>query len=672
MIRILQQNNKAIKAIFIVIIAVACITMVITLVPGIFADSTGSPGTYATIRGGNVFTRIFGTTAEIPTAEVQQLAQRMLQRNQYPDFLLPYMMQRVGQGLIQQEIELVEANRLGLTVSDEAVRRFLHTGPLGQALFPGGQFIGTQQYANLVQANFNMSTDRFEAEVKKELEENRLRDLVTGGVIVSDDEVRSAFRTQATKIKFDYAVLSADDIRKQINPTDAELQTYFKQNSAKYAQAIPESRKLQYIAFGANAVPGGTPQVTDADAQQYYQQHQAEFKVEEQARVRHILIKADPAGGPQADAAAKAKAQGILDQLHKGGDFAKLAKANSDDPGSKDQGGELGIIKRNQTVPEFDAAAFSLPVGQLSGLVHTKFGYHIIQVEERQTAHTQPLDQVKTQIISKLTEQKEAAQQQAYAQQLAAEAAKSGLAATAAAHHLQVQTTDFLPQDAPIPALADSSKLMLQAFAAKKGSAPQVASTGDGYAVFTVLDVKAAHAPDFATYKEHILGDYRAQQTPQLLAQKTTQLADKARTENNLAQAAKEVGATMMSSDLVGRDAQVPDLGALATVAPQLFTLNVGQMSGPINSGRTGVVAKITDKQEPSVDDIAKNLDTTREAILNQRREEAFAVFVTNLTATYQKQGRIVINKSAQQQPGMPGAPGGPGAPGAPGGAPGQ
>jgi peptidyl-prolyl cis-trans isomerase D len=668
MIRILQQNNRAIKAIFIVIISVACVTMVITLVPGIFADSTGSPGTYATIRGGNAFTRIFGTSAEIQTAEVQQMAQRMLQRNQYPDFLLPYMMQRVGQGLIQQEVELTEANRLGMQVSDDAVRRFLHTGPLGQALFPNGSYIGDQQYANLVQANFNMSTTRFEAEIKKELEENRLRDLVTGGVTVSDDEVRNSYRTQATKIKFDYAVLNADDIRKQINPSDAELQTYFKQNASKYAQAIPESRKLQYIAFGANAVPGGTPQVTDAEAQQYYQAHPAEFKVDDQARVRHILIKSDGEAGAQADAAAKAKAQGILDQLHKGGDFAKLAKANSDDPGSKEQGGELGVIKRNQTVPEFDQAVFSLPVNQLSGLVHTKFGYHLIEVEDRQMAHTQPFDQVKTQIIAKLTEQKEAAQQQAYAQQLAGEAAKSGLAAVAAAHHLQGASTDYLPQDAPIPALADSTKLMLEAFTAKKGSAPQVAATGDGYAVFTVLDVKPAHAPDFATYKDHILGDLRAQQTPQLLAQKTTQLADKARTENNLAQAAKEVGATVKSSDLVGRDAQVPELGALATVAPQLFNLNTGQLSGPINSGRTGVVAKLTDKQEPAAEDVAKNLETTRESILNQHRDEMFAVFVTSLTSTYQKQGRIVVNKAAAgQQPGLPGVPGGPGGSGAPG-----
>ena len=121
------------------------------------------------------------------------MAQRMMQRNNYPDFVLPYMMQRVGQGLIQQQVELNEAKRLGLSVTDDAVRKFLHTGPLGAALFPGGQYIGDQQYKNLVQSNFGITTDKFESEIKKELEENRLRDMVTGGVSVSDQDVRESY-----------------------------------------------------------------------------------------------------------------------------------------------------------------------------------------------------------------------------------------------------------------------------------------------------------------------------------------------------------------------------------------------------------------------------------------------------------------------------------------------
>ena len=646
MIRFLQKDNRFTKGIFVVIISVACITMVITLVPGVFNDEAASADTYATIGRGGPLGRFLPAVDDVTTSEVQMTAARMMQRQGYPDFLLPMMMQRVGQGMIQQHIELLEAKRLGLSATDDDVRRFLHTGIWGQTLFPGGNYIGDTQYAEFVSQQFNLTRDKFENEIKKEIAENRLRALITGGVTISDSEVRDYYRQQGTKIKFDYAVLSSEDVLKQINPTDAELEAYFKKNAAKYATAVPEARKIEYVAFTDSNLPQGAPQVTDAEIQQYYNQHQKDYQVDDQVKVRHILIKVD-GNDPKADAAAKAKAQGILDQLHHGGNFADLAKKNSDDPGSKDQGGELGFLKHGATVPEFDQAAFSLQPGQISGLVKSKFGYHIIEVEEKQTAHTRPLSEVKTTIQALLTRQKEGQQEQSFAQQLAAEAQKNGMAATAAAHHLQLVTTDFLSQASVIPGLPDGSKLLAEAFTAKKAAAPQVSTTGEGYAIFQVEDIQAAHAPTFADYKSHILDDYRQEQLPQLLARKTNELDNLAKTED-LAKAAKETGATLKSSDLVGRDAQVPDVGALASAAPQLFDLSVGQLSAPINTGRSGIVAKITDKQEPTGDEIAKNFEQTKETLLEQRREEMFAVFITTLQQKYEKEGRIRMNRKAQ------------------------
>jgi peptidyl-prolyl cis-trans isomerase D len=500
----------------------------------------------------------------------------------------------------------------------------------------------------LIAQHFQITTQKFETEVKKEIEANRLKAMVTGGITVSGNEVRDYYVNQGTKIKFDYAVIDSAEVEKQINPTDAELQTFFKSNTAKYATAIPESRKVSYFAFSDGQEPGGTPQVSEAEIQQYYNQHLDEYKVDEQVKVRHILIKVD-GSDPKADAAAKAKAENILKQIKAGGNFAELAKQNSDDPGSKDQGGELGFLKRGATVPEFDQAAFTLQPGQTSDLVKTKFGYHILQVEEKQTAHTRPLDEVKTTIMALLTRQKESTQEQAYAQQLATEAQKNGLAKTAEAHHLQLVTTDYLQQGAIIPGLADGSKLLTGAFAAKAGAAPQIASTGEGFAVYRVDDVKAAHAPNFDEFKPTLMTDYRQQQLPQLLARDTNALAEKARQEgNDLAKAAKELGIPVKSSDLVGRSGQVPDIGQLASVAPGLFDLNIGQISNPINTGRNGIVAKLVDKQQPTAEEIAKNLDQTRDTLLQERREQMFQVFVTNLVDQYQKQGRIRLNKKTQ------------------------
>src|SRR5215469_10941944 len=227
MIRFLQKDSRLTKGIFVVIISVACITMVITLVPGV-VDQSASADTYATIGHGGWLGRFLPAADDISTADVQLTAARMLQRQGLPEQYAPLMMPRVAQGLIQQRIELIEARHLGLSATDDDVRRFLHSGAFGQVLFPGGNYVGDAQYAEFVSQQFNMTREKFEDEVKKEIEANRLRALITGGVTISDQDVRDSYRQQATKIKFDYAVLSSDDLQKQINPTDAELEAFFK------------------------------------------------------------------------------------------------------------------------------------------------------------------------------------------------------------------------------------------------------------------------------------------------------------------------------------------------------------------------------------------------------------------------------------------------------------
>jgi peptidyl-prolyl cis-trans isomerase D len=652
MIRFLQKDTRLTRWLFGVIIGATCVTMVIFLVPGIFNDTTTASDTYATIRRGGFFGRFLPAQETIPVVDVQQAIRRMARGQQIPDMLMPIYMQQAGQSLIQEHILLQEAHRLGITATDDDVRRFLHQGQLGQILFPDGKYIGDARYAELISDQLQMTVEKFESEVKQQIMADRLRDLISGGVTISDSEVRDAELKQDTKIKFQYAVLSADELRKTINPTDTELETFYKQNAAKYKDADPETRKIQYVNITDTELPGGKPQISQAEIQQYYNQNQQQYHVDPQVKVRHILISVDPNAGSSADAAAKAKAQGILDQLRKdnGKDFAELAKTNSDDPGSKDQGGELGWIKHGVTVPEFDQTSFAQSPGQISGLVRTRFGYHIIQTEAKEDAHTKSLDEVKQSIVDTLTKQREAQAVQAFADQLASEAQKSSLAQAAQAHHVPVMTSDSVAANATLPGMSDSSRLLSAAFSTKPGSPAQVAATGDNtFGVFQVTEVIPAHTPTFQEYKSHVLDDFRDQQVTSLLARKTNELSDRAHAEHDLAKAAKEVGATIKTSDLVGRDAQVPDIGSLAQAAPSLFELNVGQISNAINNSTTGAVAQITDKQQPSDADLTKNFDSTRETLLNQRREQMFSVFASNLFSTYEKGQRILINRKLQQ-----------------------
>ena len=135
------------------------------------------------------------------------------------------------------------------------------------------------------------------------------------------------------------------------------------------------------------------PQPTQQEIQAYYNQHKSEYSTPEQARSRHILIKVAPNADAKTDAAAKAKAEDILKQIKGGANFADLAKKNSDDPGSKDSGGELPFAQHGTMVPEFDKAIFSQAIGDTQ-IVKSQFGYHIVQVEERKPAHQQDISEV--------------------------------------------------------------------------------------------------------------------------------------------------------------------------------------------------------------------------------------------------------------------------------------
>ena len=654
MIRFLQTDNRITKAVFIVIIAVVSVGMVLYLIPGLSNTGSSAPDTYAVVYP-HWYSRILSSGDTITQTHVQQVTQNELSQRgpQYANnpMIAQFFAQQVGQELVQQAVLIQEARRLGIRATDDDVRQYLRTGATGQVLYPDGKFIGDQAYRQLVDDRLHESVDQFESQIKDDIAVRRLQALVTAGVTVSGQEVRDAYRQQNIKIKFDYAVISADDLGKTINPSDSDLEAFFKKNAARYAQAVPEQRKITYFAFSDSQLPGAVPVPSQQQIQQYYNDHLSDYQAQEQAKSRHILIAVAAGADAKTDAAAKAKAQMVQKQLQAGGSWADLAKKYSDDPGSKDQGGELGFAQRGKMVPEFDNAIFTQKLGEVD-IVKTSFGYHVVQVEERQTAHTQPLSEVQAAISATLGREGQAQAEERYAQQLTSEAAKNGLEKTAAAHHLNVVTTDPVAHDGVIAALADSSQLLAKAFAAKPGDAPQAVPTGEGYAIFQVAGIVPAHAPSFAEWKSNVLSDYRSEQLPELLNAKTKELADKAKSMNDLAKAAKAEGATVKTSDLVGENGQVPDFGAVAEVAPQLFDMNPGDFSGPIDAGRTGVVVKLLDKQEPSSDEITKNFDQTRDALLAQKRNQAFSVFVSGVWNDYTKHKLVQINAKPQQTPG--------------------
>jgi len=191
---------------------------------------------------------------------------------------------------------------------------------------------------------------------------------------------------------------------------------------------------------------------------------------------------------------------------------------------------------------------------------------------------------------------------------------------------------------------------MQAAFSAKPKSPPQLARTPSGYAIFEVLDSQPAKTPTFEEAKQRVENEFRNEQAQSLLDRKTQELSERAKALHDLKKAASEQGAQVRTSDFVTQQSQVPDIGPLNGPAAVAFSLGKNQISGPIATGRNGVVLQVLDIQEPSAEEFAKNKDVARERTLEQKRGQSFGLYASNLIQTMEKDGRIKYNKQEQQR----------------------
>ncbi|HET7205528.1 MAG TPA: peptidylprolyl isomerase [Terriglobales bacterium] len=652
MIRFLQTPGPIKKIVLSSILLIFCGAMVITLIPGGLASNFGfggapPAGVVASVAGQDV------TREAVLRQANSMLRQQFPRGNPNASQLLPFFTSRAAEQLIVETAIVGEAKRIGLRATDEDVRDELQHGRYAATLFPNGKFIGQDAYESLLQQN-DLTVPQFEQETKNEILFRKLHDLVTGSAQVSDSDVRQEFEKKYTKVKFQYAFFTEAELKKQIHPTDAELKAFYDRNKANYNNSIPEKRKIAYIALDTTKLANET-QVTQQDLQSYYDQHQDEYRVPEQVQVRHILIKAPSPGADgkvdqAAVDAAKTKAEDVLKQVRNGGNFAELAKKYSDDPGSAKSGGELGWIQRGRTVPEFEKVAFSLNKGQTSDLVKTTYGFHIIQVEDKQQAHVKSLAEVKAQIEPLIRQQKAARAAENEANSLLDQARTMGLDKAAANKGLQVTTTDFFTRTDSLPGIGNSPQLTDAVFSEGEKSPPDLVQTAQAYVVFQLQGVMPPATPTFEQIKSKIAEQFTNERASSLLAQKTQELSDRAKAGHDLAKAAKELGATVKPSDFVLPDGQVPDIGSMSGPAGVAFTMKPGEISGPITTGATGAVLQIEDKQAPNDEEFAQKKDQIRDSLLQQKQDELFALFVSNLRQQMEKSGKIKVNEDELKQ----------------------
>lgn len=344
----------------------------------------------ASVNGAEIPTRLFLTTAR----NIDQRYRELFGDN-YEQFK---QQAQIGtqaiQSLIERELILQDAARLGLAVSEEElVERIREADELKDP--NTGKFVGKNRYVQVISRVYPGGVPAFEQALRDELLMAKWTDLVTQSVQVGDEELLEQFRRRTERTAVNYVISASADQEMSERADDAEVARWYEEHREDYMRE--EGRRLRYVTLQRQAVADGI-EVSDDEVRAAYESNQASYQHPEQRRASHVLIRVEPNASDADRQRLRSIAEGILEQARAGEDFAGLARAHSQDPGSAERGGDLGFFSRGQMVPPFEEAAFATPVGQIAPLVESDFGYHVIEVTGAREAGVTPLADVADQI----------------------------------------------------------------------------------------------------------------------------------------------------------------------------------------------------------------------------------------------------------------------------------
>lgn len=629
MFNLFRRRDTAVRWMVGIILGMVSLAMLVYLIP-----QSGVNGT----TGDDAVVAQIGSD-KITAQEINQTIRRMTQNRQLPAELLSIYAPQVIQQAINERVMAWKATDMGMKVSsDDAENAIIDSIP---AQYVKDGKVDPAILASVLQSQGTTMAD-LKASTARELLINRLESIVAGGVVVTNQEVEKEYRQRNDKVKFQYAVLAAADFQKEAEPTEAEIQSYYDTNKQSFQ--VGDKRSLAVVILDPAKV-GASIQVTDAQLQSLYNQHQSDFQTEERVQARHILLKSDATN----DATIKAKAEELLKQVQGGGDFAKLAKEKSEDTQSGANGGELGWIVKGMTVPEFEKAAFSLKVGETSGLVKTTYGYHIIQVEAHEQAHLKPFDEVKAQLATDF--QKQAASQM---MQTLSDKAVAGLRKdpthpekTAAEVNGVLIPVENIQPGEPIPGVGASKELFDAVSALKKDEVtlgPVVLP--DGRAMLAVVtNLVPAHQGTLDEVKAQVRNKVSATKGQKILAAKAAELASKTQSMGgDLEKAAKSMGITVKTSNDVTRQDAVESVGTASTV-PELFTKGTGAVVGPTSVTGGQLVGKVLTTTLADPAGLAAQRQKIMDDLHQAKRRDRATFFQQGLRDSLTASGKLKIHQ---------------------------
>jgi peptidyl-prolyl cis-trans isomerase D len=629
MFDLFRSREKTVRIMLGGLLLVVAISMLTYLVPNY---NTGGP-----TGSEMIIAEIGGDTITLP--EVQKIVQMTMRSRQLPAEILPNYLPTMIDQMITERALYLQAQKLGYQVSDaelaETIRQMVPN------LYPDGKFIGKEQYAALL-GQQNMTVEQFESDLRRQVMIARLRDIAMEGTIVTPAEIEAAFRKKAERVKVEYVKLTADKYKAESQPTMTEMQEFFKSNSSRYM--APEKKNLAILIADQTKLEA-TINPTDSDLQMVYNQNQQAFTTPERVKVRHILVMTQ--GKPAAEEAKlKTKADGLLQQVRGGGDFAKLAKENSEDPGSKDTGGEYWVQQNGQMAKEFEDAAFRLKPGQ-SDLVKTAYGYHVFQVVERQAAGLRTFADVKPEIATQWKKQRVNDILQRAGDQAAAALKRDSAhpEKAAAEFNMQLVTVNGYAGN-EIPEIGPSPEFAQAVTGLKKGEVTQSVAANNKVAVALVTEVTPAHPQSFEEVQAQVKDTMVQNRSVAAVQRHAQELMDKANAMGgDLAKAAKSMGLEVKVSPEFERGGTIEGVGS-ASYLSGAFDKPTGGIFGPSGTpdGAT-LVGKVLSHAAPDPSLLTAQRNVIRDELKSQRARDRATLFEAGIKDALVKSGKIKIHQ---------------------------
>jgi peptidyl-prolyl cis-trans isomerase D len=521
--------------------------------------------------------------------------------------------QRVVDELVTEVVVAHRAEAEGLALSDAEFNAAVHAM---REFHEGGRF-SIERYRRFLQ----IRGVEAEQDLRRFLTMRKVQRLIVGGVRVTDPEVEQAWALRREQVRVAWALIELAPLVATATASDDEVAEHLETHADEFRQ--PERRRVQYVTL----VPRDfTPRVSDAEVEKHYTEHVKEFETPRQLQARHVLVRVGETGGSEAEDRARDKVADVIKRARAGQDFAGLAREVSEDPGSKDRGGDLGWVSQGMMVPDFEKALFALKKGEVSPEpVRTPFGFHAIKVTDVREGSRKPLKEVAAQIRDQLAAEAadRAARARADEVKPALQAAKDFMAEAKSLGLTPVETTmSKLGRPPGMPAGADT--LEEAAFGLAVGGVTPPVKTPAGWVVLKVTETIPAGVPPLAEIRDRVTAAVKRGKADTVALERARQLAEQAR-GGNLEAAARKAGASHGVTPAFSRAKPAEKLPGDVQLAA--LQTPAGETSPPVKATQGYYVVRVLERTPAGPVEAAEREKLVRE-LTAQKQSQAWERWV--------------------------------------------